>query len=210
VSGCIMSTIKSLLSLSGLLILGAAAGCAQPGVIEEHRADAGKPKKDAGNGQSMSPSNAGDDDDDVQPAGDDDDDVMPAGDDDDDVTTPVKDAGVSKDSGPNTTKDTGTKPDTSKDAGPTTGGPDKLGPCPDPYMCQDPAKAITDLGFEGTVTDADGKPIKLACGKGDQEDCDPKDPKKSCPNLPNPFCAHVVIMGLVSADLYNCAQLCSP
>jgi hypothetical protein len=77
-------------------------------------------------------------------------------------------------------------------------------------MCQDPATALKSFGAEGTVTDADDKPVTLACSKGAQEMCDPKDPKKSCPNLPNAFCAHVVLSSPVAIDLYNCAQLCTP
>jgi hypothetical protein len=90
------------------------------------------------------------------------------------------------------------------------GGSTALPACPSGWTCQDPLKQLTDLGAEGTVTDASGAPVKYACGTGDAVTCDMADPKGSCPALPNPFCAHVMVGGLLAADLYSCAQLCTP
>lgn len=211
-----MSTIKTLLSVTGLLIVGA-AGCAQPGVIEQHpvttKRDAGA-KKDAKVDTSVDNVGTDEDEDEDKPTDDGEEDKPtddgdePVDEDDGEPVAMTKDAGAPKDAG-------GGNPGTSKDAGPAKdagGGTTKpaAAACPSPYTCQDPAKSITDLGLDGTVTDADGKPLSFACANGMQETCDPKDPKKSCPNFPNAFCAHVKIMGLVSADLYNCAQLCTP
>jgi hypothetical protein len=85
-----------------------------------------------------------------------------------------------------------------------------LPPCPTGWECQDPAKPLADMGIEGgMVTDAAGKPVKYACGNGGAVDCNMANPKASCPDLPNPFCAHVAIP-ILSVDLYSCAQLCSP
>jgi hypothetical protein len=60
----------------------------------------------------------------------------------------------------------------------------------------------------GMVTDAAGKPVTLACGNGGAVTCDMANPKGSCPELSNPFCAHVNIP-ILGVDLYSCAQLCS-
>jgi hypothetical protein len=82
--------------------------------------------------------------------------------------------------------------------------------CPTGWMCEDPAKPLADMGIEGgTVTDAAGKTIKYACGNGGAVDCNMANPKASCPELSNPFCAHVSIP-ILSVDLYSCAQLCAP
>lgn len=196
----------------GLGMLGAVA-CSQPPASDDAPAqsakkDAGRPRKrDAGVAAEVASSTG---DDDRAPAdGEEDDDKNERSDDeggdsagDDDVPVAV-DPGRAKDAG--STKDASL----AKDAG---GGAsaDEPGPCPAAYMCQDPASALKSFGAEGTVTDADDNPIVLACSKGAQETCDPKDPKKSCPNLPNAFCAHVVLSSPVAIELYNCAQLCTP
>jgi hypothetical protein len=202
-----MSTIKSLLAIGSVVFCGvmlSAAGCAQPGVIETHRDES--TKKDGGTPKPKpKPVDEDDTDTDENPVKEDPK-TDPEDPDVDEPTEPVKEVDAGK-KDPVKETDAG-KPVADKDAGTTA--PEKLPPCPGEYMCQDPAKALTDLGLEGTVTDQNEKPIKLACGKGGQETCDVKDPKKSCPNLPNPFCAHVKVGGLLAADLYNCAQLCSP
>jgi hypothetical protein len=78
------------------------------------------------------------------------------------------------------------------------------------WTCQDPAKPLMDMGItNASVTDADGKPIAFACGNGGAVTCDMSNPKSSCPDLPDPFCAHVSIPDL-GVDLYSCAQLCNP
>jgi hypothetical protein len=82
--------------------------------------------------------------------------------------------------------------------------------CPSGWTCQDPAKPLMDMGItDGMVTDSAGKPIAYACGNGGAVDCDQSNPKTSCPELSNPFCAHVSIP-VLSVDLYSCAQLCTP
>jgi hypothetical protein len=67
-----------------------------------------------------------------------------------------------------------------------------------------------DMLLDGKVTDQDGKPVPYACGKTDDTpvDCNPANPKASCPDLPNPFCAHITVTGL--AELDSCGQLCTP
>lgn len=196
----------------------AAAGCSEPSAIDDGptqtaKRDAGRPKKKDAAVATEVASSTGDDDESAAGDGDEqgdgseqddeaegDEAVDGAGDDDPPV---VVDAGRAKDAGP--ARDAGV----AKDAG-GGGSVDGPGPCPAAYMCQDPATALKNFGAEGTVTDADDKPIALACSKGSQETCDPKDPKTSCPNLPNAFCAHVVLSSPIAIDLYNCAQLCTP
>lgn len=93
-----------------------------------------------------------------------------------------------------------------------SGTMDALAPCPTDkgWTCQDPSKPLMDMGItNATVTDADGKSIAYACGNGGAVTCDMSNPKSSCPDLPDPFCAHVSIPDL-GVDLYSCAQLCKP
>jgi len=93
-----------------------------------------------------------------------------------------------------------------------SGSTSTLAPCPTDkgWTCQDPSKPLMDMGItNATVTDADGKPIAYACGNGGAVTCEMSNPKSSCPDLPNPFCAHVSIPDL-GVDLYSCAQLCQP
>jgi len=211
-----MSSSRSWWVVVGSVAILGGAGCSQPDAIDDHptqttKKDAGRPrKKDAGVDTEVA-SSTGDDDDRAAEDGEDDDDGEAGDTEGDEVGDGVgdedppvvaegaraKDAGSAKDAG------------LAKDAG-GGGSTGKAGPCPAAYMCQDPASALKSFGAEGTVTDADDKPIALACSKGAQETCDPKDPKKSCPNLPNAFCAHVVLSSPVAIDLYNCAQLCTP
>jgi hypothetical protein len=199
-----MSTIRTLLAVSGLVVL-SAAGCAQPGVIETHPAtgpeakDAGKTVKDAGKKPVVS-----DDDDSTA----DDDDDSPGDDDADDDApvdtkkdagseTPRDDASAAKDAGKVTTeKDAGDKP------------ADDLPPCPTGYTCKDPASGLASMGLSGTVTDPDGKPIKASCTKDGLETCDPKDLKKSCPNFTAPYCATIDVTGLFMGS--QCVQNCTP
>jgi hypothetical protein len=212
-----MSKFKSSFVVAGLVMLGAAA-CSEPAPVDESptqptaKKDAGRPrKKDAGVSTGVESSTAGDDDESAADDGEEgsgDESEETTGDEGEDSAgdkepASAVDAGRGKDAGP--VKDAGL----TKDAG-GGGGTDAPGPCPAPYMCQDPADALKSFGAEGTVTDPDDKPLTLACSKGSQETCDPKDPKKSCPNLPNAFCAHVVLTSPVAIDLYNCAQLCTP
>ena len=216
-----MVGLKSCLLVGGLALLGAAA-CSEPSGIEDRpepvaKKDAGRPrKKDAGVVTDVASSTGSSDDDSTgrgsEDDGEDDDatggqsdsdsdsDDEGAGDDD----VPVKaDAGRANDGGP--TKGAGS----TKDAG--GGSSDApLEPCPATYTCSDPASSLAKFSAEGTVTDADGKSLAFACSTGGQEMCDPEDPKKSCPKLPNAFCAHVVLSSPVAIDLYNCAQLCTP
>jgi len=206
-----MSTIRVLFAVSGFAIL-AAAGCADPGVVQVNptnmpvgKRDAGT-KKDAGKTEVKEPVEADDEDtgetddvasDDVET---DDKEVTDESDDE----TPVKpvdagkvDAGKVVDAGK--TPDAGSaKPD------------DALPACPDPYSCMNPAGPLEEMGLEGTITDPDGKPVEFSCAKGGQETCDPKDPKKSCPNFSKPFCAHVKLSGLIAVEIDQCAQKCSP
>lgn len=212
-----MSSSKGWFVVVGLATLGAAA-CSQPPAIDDAptqtaKRDAGRPKKkDAGVATEVASSTG--DDDRAADDGEEQEDGNEQSDDSkgdeggdgrggDDDAPVAADAGRAKDAGP--AKDAGL----AKDAG-GGGSTDKPGPCPAAYMCQDPASALKSFGAEGTVTDADDKPVTLACSKGAQETCDPKDPKKSCPSLPNAFCAHVVLSSPVAIDLYNCAQLCTP
>jgi hypothetical protein len=89
-------------------------------------------------------------------------------------------------------------------------GSTALPPCPSGYKCANPAQALMDMLLDGKVTDQDGKAVPYACGRMDDtpEDCNPADPKTSCPNLPNAFCAHISVTGL--AELDSCGQLCTP
>jgi hypothetical protein len=113
---------------------------------------------------------------------------------------PVQDTGVTpvQDTGVAPVQDTGVAPDT---------GPAPLPPCPSGYTCQDPAAMIRALGAEGMVTDPDGKPVVLSCGKGGAITCNPNNPKASCPDFPNAYCARVVIV-FPPYDAYSCAQNC--
>ena len=100
-----------------------------------------------------------------------------------------------------------------------TGTPEMLPPCPMGWKCVDPFKQLSDMGADGMVTDAAGKPVATACGIDGLVDCNPADPVASCEKsagdlrvakLSKPFCAHIVTTGLLPVDLYSCAQLCKP
>jgi hypothetical protein len=103
---------------------------------------------------------------------------------------------------------------------PGTGGAGEVLPaCPTGWKCQDPFKALADMGADGMVTDSSGNPVSNACGVDGLVDCDPADPEGSCAAsagaqqiaaLSKPFCAHIVTTGLLAVDLYSCAQLCTP
>lgn len=221
-----MSTIRALLASSSVAICGismlVAASCADEGVThisprttpDDHK-DAGKPRRDA---RAAAPDE--DDDTTAEPAtGDDDSDDDVADDDigdddaaDDDGDDDVADDDVGDDdvAPPVTKPDAGSKVDGGRQPTADAGKTDVLPPCPSGYMCMDPAGPLAAMGLMGTVTDQDGKPVAYACSTGGQQMCDPKDPKKSCPKLSDPFCAHVKITGLLAVELDNCAQKCSP
>lgn len=199
------------LALGGLVV--GASGCAEPGVVQVaptgknvNKKDAGTPKKDAGKpvvsededeataDQAEDEDKPTDDDEDV---GSEDEETPPTA--SKDAGKPSVDAGTPKDAGP-------AKP--GADAGkPTTGG-DAPVACPSGYMCMNPAGPLEEMGLEGTITDPDGKAVTASCSKGGQETCDPKDPKKSCPQFSNPFCAHVKLTGIIAVELDQCAQKC--
>ena len=216
-----MSTIRVLLAVGSVAICGvaitAAEGCSQPGVIETNPApgfgkDGGSKvtvKKDGGTAASADPATDGSDNTDTGDTGDSDTT-------DDTTTAPAKLDGGAK-PGTGTKTDSGATPVTGKDAGVDStgdgkadaggGATAKLPPCPSGWSCSDPKKALTDMGIDGNVTDADGNAISAACGNGGAVTCDPKDPKGSCKDLSDPFCAHVSISSL-GVDLYSCAQKC--
>lgn len=115
---------------------------------------------------------------------------------------PEEDAGVapSEDAGKQEVFDAGVE----KDAG-------QVLTCPSGYECKDPAGPLAEMGLTGTITDPDGNPVEFSCAKGGQEECDPKDPEKSCPNFSEPYCAHLKLsVGIVPVDLFQCAQRCTP
>ncbi|MET0283488.1 MAG: hypothetical protein ABW352_03435 [Polyangiales bacterium] len=87
---------------------------------------------------------------------------------------------------------------------------EELPPCPSGYSCMDPAGPLMAMGLSGMITDPDGNAVEFSCAKGGQETCDPKDPKKSCPNFSDPYCAHVKLSGLLAVELDQCAQKCTP
>jgi hypothetical protein len=85
-----------------------------------------------------------------------------------------------------------------------------LPPCPTGYACTNLAAALSAQGLMGTVTDPEGNPLKYGCAAKGQETCNPADPVASCPNLPQPICAHVKLGGGLTLELDQCAQRCSP
>jgi hypothetical protein len=182
-----------------LVIGGAAlaslAGCAQPGIVEIHEMN--PPMGIQAQDSAVIVLDSG-----VGPAP-----VQDTG------VAPVLDTGVipMPESGVGPAQDTGVAPVQEAGAPPDAGAPDvgppPLPPCPSGYTCQDPAAMIRALGAEGMVTDPDGKPVTLSCGKGGAIACDPKNPKASCKDFPNAYCAHVVIV-FPPYDTYSCAQNC--
>jgi hypothetical protein len=119
---------------------------------------------------------------------------------------PVQDTGVAavQDASVTLVQDTGVAQDT----GVVDTGPAPLPPCPTGYTCQDPGAMIRSLGASGGVTDPDGGTVALSCGKGGVMNCDQKNPKTSCPDFVNPFCAHLVIE-FPPLDTWTCAQRCT-
>jgi hypothetical protein len=56
--------------------------------------------------------------------------------------------------------------------------------------------------------DGAGNEVSFSCGNGGLVDCNDANPKGSCPELSNPFCAHVDIGG--GTVISSCGQLCKP
>ena len=67
-------------------------------------------------------------------------------------------------------------------------------------MCVD----IASAGFE--AKDKDGKDVGFSCSNGGLVECNDADPVKSCPELKNPFCAHLDVAG---SKIVSCAQVCT-
>lgn len=188
-----MSTIRALLAVSGVAAVGA-AGCAQPGIVEIHEMnppvgaqDGAVIANDSGVGPAPLPDTG------IGPAP-----IQDAG------VTPVQDTGVAQ--VPDTgvpTQDAGGAQDT----GVADTGPAPLPPCPSGYTCQDPSAMIKALGATGGVTKASGEPVLLSCGKSGVQDCNQSNPKASCPDFVNPYCAHLTIE-FPPLDTWTCAQDC--
>jgi len=86
---------------------------------------------------------------------------------------------------------------------------DTFAPCPTGFMCMDFTAALRSRGISGTIVDEDGRPLPATCSTGALQDCDPDDPKGSCPGMTDPFCATLTIS--VSPTPYSqCAQRCTP
>lgn len=224
-----MSTIRALLTstsiaLSGVALVGAAS-CADEGITHIAPRTTPKDHKDAGSSKPSKPRDDADDDDEmtVDPStSDDDEGDDEVGDDDvgdDDVgdddaaddDAGDDDVGGGDDDEPMASRDAGAgKSDSGKPSADSGDGDDELPACPSGYMCMDPAGPLMAMGLTGTITDQDGKLVAASCSKGGQEMCDPKDPKKSCPNFTNPFCAHVKLTGAIAIELDQCAQKCTP
>jgi hypothetical protein len=180
--------------LAKLVIL-IVAGCADEGITHiagpypVKTADAGKPAKvDAGKKP------VPEEDPEDEEAGEQVDEEAPADEE------PVVDAGAKRDARPAAVVDAGAPDEVEEE----------LPPCPTGYSCMDPAGPLAAMGLSGTITDPDGNPVMYSCAKGGQETCDPKDPKKSCPNFSEPYCVHIKLSGLLAVELDQCAQKCTP
>jgi hypothetical protein len=188
-----MRTFRALLATSGVVAAGT-TGCAQPGIVEVNEMNPPITAQDS----SIVSNDSG-----VGPVP-----VLDTG------VAPVLDTGVAPvlDTGVAPVLDTGIAPvldsGVAQDTGVVETGPAPLPPCPTGYTCQDPHAMINALGAEGMVTDATGKRVTLACGKTGIINCDPKNPKTSCKDFTNPYCAHLVIV-FPPLDTYSCAQECS-
>lgn len=76
-----------------------------------------------------------------------------------------------------------------------------LGECPSGWSCMD----LTALGL--VAMDGLGKPVTATCSVGAPKSCDQNNPRTSCPELAEPFCASIMVGG---QTLVGCAQRCSP
>jgi hypothetical protein len=187
-----MRSIRAVLAICSVAISGA-AGCAQPGIVEIHEMTPPMGAQ-AQDGSVVAPAQ------DTGVA------VIPVQ--DTGVIVPAQDSGVIvpvQDSGPTPVQDSGTAP--LQDSGPADTGPAPLPPCPTGYTCSDPGAMIRALGASGGVTYEDGGVVPLSCGKGGIQDCNRQNPKASCPDFVNPFCAHLTIE-FPPLDSWTCAQAC--
>lgn len=189
-----MTAIRAWLAISSVAIAGA-AGCAQPGIVEVNEMNPPMGTHDG----SVVASNTG-----VGPAPVQDTGVAPL---QDASVTPAQDSSVTpaQDSSVTPAQDSSVTP--AQDASVAETGPAPLPPCPTGYTCQDPGAMIKAFGATGSVKDADGKPVALSCGKGGIQTCNRQNPKASCPDFVNPYCANIKIE-FPPLDDWTCAQNC--